>query len=71
MDSVFVAGSRAMSKLNAPVKERLDNILRKECTVLIGDANGAVWRMSVDAEVQRRELNERMPTCSWTWHQLC
>ena len=41
MDSVFVAGSRALSKLNAQVKERLDNILRKEFTVLVGDANGA------------------------------
>src|SRR6267378_387899 len=41
MHSVFVAGSRALSKLNAQVKERLDNILRKEFTVLVGDANGA------------------------------
>jgi adenine-specific DNA-methyltransferase len=47
MDSVFVAGSRALSKLNAQVKERLDNILRKEFTVLVGDANGA------DKAVQR------------------
>ena len=47
MDSVFVAGSRAISKLNAQVKERLDNILRKEFTVLVGDANGA------DKAVQR------------------
>jgi len=47
MDSIFVAGSRALSKLNAQVKERLDNILRKEFTVLVGDANGA------DKAVQR------------------
>jgi len=47
MDSVFVAGSRALSRLNAQVKERLDNILRKEFTVLVGDANGA------DKAVQR------------------
>ncbi len=47
MHSVFVAGSRALSKLNARVKERLDNILRKEFTVLVGDANGA------DKAVQR------------------
>src|SRR6266699_3170975 len=47
MHSVFVAGSRALSKLNAQVKERLDNILRKELTVLVGDANGA------DEAVQR------------------
>jgi len=47
MHSVFVAGSRALSKLNAQVKERLDNIIRKQLTVLVGDANGA------DKAVQR------------------
>jgi hypothetical protein len=47
MDSVFVAGSRALSQLNAPVKERLDNIIAKRLTVLVGDANGA------DKAVQR------------------
>ncbi len=47
MHSVFVAGSRALSKLNARVKERLDNIIRKQLTVLVGDANGA------DKAVQR------------------
>jgi hypothetical protein len=47
MDSVFEAGSRALSKLNAQVNERLDNILRKQLTVLVGDANGA------DKAVQR------------------
>ena len=44
---VFVAGSRALSKLNAQVTKRLDNILRKELGVLVGDANGA------DKAVQR------------------
>jgi hypothetical protein len=47
MDSVFVAGSRALSKLDASVKERLDNIIAKQLTVLVGDANGA------DKAVQR------------------
>jgi hypothetical protein len=47
MNSVFVAGSRALSKLNAPVKERLDNIVARRLTVLVGDANGA------DKAVQR------------------
>jgi len=47
MDTVFVAGSRALSKLSAQVKERLDNIMRKDFTVLVGDANGA------DKAVQR------------------
>ena len=47
MDSVFIAGSRALTHLDAQVKDRLDNILRKEFTVLVGDANGA------DKAVQR------------------
>lgn len=47
MHSVFVAGSRALSKLDAQVRERLDNIVKQDFTVLVGDANGA------DKAVQR------------------
>ena len=47
MHYVFVAGSRALSKLNAQVKERLDNIVKQDFAVLVGDANGA------DKAVQR------------------
>jgi hypothetical protein len=47
MHSVFVAGSRALSKLNEQVRERLDNIVKQNFTVLVGDANGA------DKAVQR------------------
>lgn len=47
MQSVFVAGSRALSKLNPQVKARLDNIVKQNLTVLVGDANGA------DKAVQR------------------
>lgn len=41
MQCVFVAGSRALSKLNTQVKHRLDNIVKQDFTVLVGDANGA------------------------------
>jgi hypothetical protein len=41
MATVFVAGSRAISKLNAQIEERLDNIVRQGLSVLVGDANGA------------------------------
>lgn len=41
MKNVFIAGSRAVSRLNAQVKERLDSIMKQDLTVLIGDANGA------------------------------
>ena len=47
MTSVFVAGSRALSRLNPKVRERLDNIMKQNFTVLVGDANGA------DKAVQR------------------
>jgi len=41
MTTVFVAGSRAISKLNEQVRERLDNIMRQQLGILVGDANGA------------------------------
>jgi hypothetical protein len=41
MTTVFVAGSRAISKLNEQIRERLDNIMRQQLSVLVGDANGA------------------------------
>ena len=47
MTRVFVAGSRAVSRLSPHVRERLDNIMKQKLTVLVGDANGA------DKAVQR------------------
>ena len=47
MTYVFVAGSRVVSRLNDQIRERLDNIMEQDFTVLIGDANGA------DKAVQR------------------
>jgi hypothetical protein len=41
MTYVFVAGSRAISRLNEQVRERLDNMMRQNFTILVGDANGA------------------------------
>ena len=47
MTKVFIGGSRRLSQLNKDVKRRLDNIIEKGFTVLVGDANGA------DKAVQR------------------
>jgi len=47
MESVFVAGSRAVSQLNAQIRKRLDNIMERNLTILVGDASGA------DKAVQR------------------
>ena len=41
MKAVFVGGSRKVSRLNGDVRARLQQILDKNLTVLIGDANGA------------------------------
>ena len=44
---VFIAGPRAVSTLDAPVMEKLNNIYQKNYTVLVGDASG------VDIAVQK------------------
>lgn len=41
MESVFVGGSRKLSRLHKDVRARLDNIISKGFRVLVGDANGA------------------------------
>ena len=37
---VFIAGPRAITALDEQVKARLDNVMKNEMTVLVGDANG-------------------------------
>jgi hypothetical protein len=37
---VFIAGSRRLSRLNPSVRRRIDNIIEKGLTVIIGDASG-------------------------------
>ncbi len=41
MTIVFIGGSRAVSRLSATIRERLDDLIDKRCQILIGDANGA------------------------------
>ncbi|HMD83438.1 MAG TPA: hypothetical protein VKO18_01915 [Terriglobia bacterium] len=41
MMKVFIGGSRRVSRLDERVKGRLDEIIRKQLPVIIGDANGA------------------------------
>jgi hypothetical protein len=38
---VFFGGSRQISRLSTDVRERIDNVLAKGFSILIGDANGA------------------------------
>lgn len=41
MKTVFLSGSRAISRLNNPIRERLENITTQSFDIIIGDANGA------------------------------
>ncbi len=41
MTNVFVAGSRRLSHLGADVRRRLDEMIQRELSILVGDANGA------------------------------
>jgi hypothetical protein len=47
MTKVFIAGSRRLSRLNTDVKRRIDTMIEKDFTILVGDANGS------DKAVQR------------------
>lgn len=41
MKRVFLGGSRKVSRLNDGIRKRLEEIVRRELQVLVGDANGA------------------------------
>jgi hypothetical protein len=41
MKKVFLSGSRRLSRLPPEVRQRLDEMIRRELTILVGDANGA------------------------------
>jgi len=53
--TVFVAGSRQISRLPAEVRNRLDTIIEKRFQILVGDANGA------DKAVQRYLADKSYP----------
>ncbi len=46
MTKVFIGGSRRVPRLNRYVRNRIDKIIERGCTILLGDANG------VDKSVQ-------------------
>jgi hypothetical protein len=53
--TVFVAGSRQISRLPSEVKARLDTMIEKGLQILVGDANGA------DKAVQRYFADKTYP----------
>jgi hypothetical protein len=55
MKKVFISGSRRISRLPAEVQSRLDEMIRRELMILIGDANGA------DKAIQTYFAEQRYP----------
>ena len=56
MNTIFIGGSRRISRLPAEAKHRLNNIIEKAFAVLVGDASGvdkAVQRYLADAHYDR------------------
>ena len=53
MSRVFIGGSRKIARLNEQVRRRLDEIVARGLTVLVGDANGA--DKAVQAYLRDRE----------------
>lgn len=53
MKKVFLSGSRRISRLPAEVRARLDEMIRRELTILVGDANGADKAMQTYFAEQR------------------
>jgi hypothetical protein len=53
--SVFIGGSRTISKLNDLIRKELDNLITKQCAILVGDANGS------DKAVQTHFAQSRYP----------
>ena len=41
MTTVFIGGSRAVSRLNSVIWTKLDDLINRRCTIFVGDANGA------------------------------
>ena len=61
MTKVFIAGSRRLSRMNKEVKSRLDKIIEKGFTVVIGDANGA--DKAVQGYLSSRRYNNVVVFC--------
>src|SRR5262245_20166039 len=43
MIKIFLGGSRSITKLPSSVAARIDNIIKGDFTVLVGDASGTDW----------------------------
>jgi len=62
MTSVFVGGSRKVSRLSVDLRRRLDQIIDKRLCVLLGDANGA--DKAVQAYLKERSYPDVVVFCT-------
>ena len=58
MTSVFIGGSRKVSRLNSAIKERIDGIIQREFTVYIGDANGSDKAIQKYLETENAQVSD-------------
>ena len=66
MTKVFIAGSRKLSRLSPEVKARIDTMIEKGFTILVGDANGAdkaVQRYLADKEYRNVTVHCMTANC--------
>jgi hypothetical protein len=59
--NVFIGGSRAVSKLNAELRARIDDLVKRGDTILIGDANGA--DKAVQTHLAKRDYRNVIVFC--------
>lgn len=58
MTTVFLSGSRSLTRIDGSVRERLDNMIERGLHVVVGDANGADKAMQLHlAERRYREVS--------------
>lgn len=62
MSSVFIGGSRKISRLNNEVKVRIDSICEQNLTVCVGDANGV--DKAVQSYLAQRRYRDVIVYCS-------
>jgi len=61
MTTVFIGGSRAISRLTSIVRSKLDDLMDRKCTILVGDANGA--DKAVQEHLAQRAYNRVIVYC--------
>jgi hypothetical protein len=62
MSKVFIGGSRHVSSLSADVRSRLDRIMDRQYSVILGDANGA--DKAVQAYLQSKGYRDVVVFCA-------